>query len=160
MTRAHSVLGVAASFNTLSFVYFESGELRYWGNHPRSARTLEGAFKVSDRWLARCNPKLVIVPDYDGTAKGTYARALVETVVGATENRDTPWIKAQRQQAFANKYLEAAALALVFPQIATVVPKPRKPWDTEPYGIVLFEALAITHTWLWQNNQTVHALPQ
>ncbi len=159
MTRALSVLGAAASFNTLAFVYFESGELCYWGNHPRAARSYEGAVRVSDRWIARCNPKLVIVPDYDGTAKGEYARMLVEAVAGAAENHDTLCVKAQRQQAFANKYEEAAALALVFPQIAALVPKPRKPWDTEPYGILLFEALAITHTWLWRNNQTVHALP-
>lgn len=160
MTRALGVLGAAASFNALSFVYFESGELCYWGNHPRAARNLEGAVRISNRWLARCTPKLVIVPDYDGTAKGAYARALVEAVVGAAENRDIPCVKTQRRQTFANKYEEAAALALVFPQIAALVPKPRKPWDTEPYGILLFEALAITHNWLWRNNQTAHALPQ
>jgi len=160
MTEAPSVLGAAASFNTLSFVYFESGELCYWGSHPKAARTLEGAVRVSNGWITRCNPRLVIVPDYDGTTKGAYARTLVDAVAGVAENHNAPCVKAQRRQAFANKYEEAAALALVFPQIAALVPEPRKPWDTEPYGILLFEALALTHTWLWRNNQTVHALPQ
>ena len=158
MTNAFTVLGVAASFNMLSFVYFEAGELCYWGRHTKRTGTLDKAFAVADRWLAQYEPGLLIAPNYEGTTKGKYSRALIETVAGAAANRKITCVRTEREWLYGNKYEEASALGRLYPQIASLVPTPRKLGQNEPPGMVLFEALVITHTWLWRNSITSNEL--
>lgn len=160
MTRTLRVLGAAASFSELAFVYFEGGDLRYWGIYRRTVRSPDRAFALTLRWIDRYQPKLVIIPDYlEKSRKGQRARALIEVVATAADEEGVLCIRAERPQTARNKYEEAALLAVIFPELAPRVPPPRKPWDTERRGIILFEALAVTHNWLWQNNQGPPPLP-
>ena len=48
-----------------------------------------------------------------------------------------------REQEYANKYEEAAALGEQFPDLAPWVPKKRRFFDNEPRNTVLFEAVAL-----------------
>jgi len=41
-----------------------------------------------------------------------------------------------------NKHQIASRIALDFPVLETMVPKPRKPWDTEPGATAVFDAVA------------------
>lgn len=160
MRRALSVIGAAASFSELSFLYFEAGDLRYWRLHRKAAKSLDTAYALALKWIVKYQPMLVIVPDYgEKSRKGLHARALIEVVATAAENKGVVCIRAERPRTARNKYQEAALLAVVFPQIVPRVPPPRKAWDTERRGILLFEALAVTHHWLWQNNQGAPPLP-
>ena len=160
MTRTLRVLGAAASFSEVAFVYFEAGDLRYWGIHRRTVRTFDKAFALALRWIGKYEPLLVIVPDYgEKSRKGARARALIDVVAAAADHTSIVCIRAERPRTTTNKYEEAALLAVIFPQLAPRVPPPRKPWDTERRGIILFEAVAVTHNWLWQNNQGAPPLP-
>ena len=160
MTAPMRVLGAASSYSELAFVYFEGGNLRYWGIHRRALQSIEAGFTLSLRWIGRFDPMLVIVPDYgEESRKGQRARALVEIVAAAAADKGVACIRASRPKPRKNKYEEAALLALIFPQLAPRVPPPRKAWDPERRGVILFEAVGVTHTWLWQNREGTLPLP-
>jgi hypothetical protein len=151
MTRPKSVLGVAASFDALSFVYFRKGDLGDWGNSRKAAESIDAAFATTQQWVRRYRPQLVIVPAYgENSRKGRTSRALIEAVAAAAAATKTPCVRAERPQTFPSKYKEAASLANSFPQIAPLLPRPRRAWEIEPRNMLMFEALAITHSYLRQ----------
>lgn len=160
MTGELRVLGAAASYSELAFVYFEAHDLRYWSVHRRAVTSLDAGFALTLRWIGKFQPLRVIVPEYgESSRKGLRARALIEMVAAAADEQGITCIRAERPKPRKNKYEEAALLAVIFPQLAQRVPPPRKPWDTERRGIVLFEAVGVTHSWLWQNSEGTPPLP-
>lgn len=160
MTGELRVLGAAASYSELAFVYFEADDLRYWAVHRRAVTSLDAGLALTLRWIGKFQPLLVIVPEYgERSRKGVRARALVEAVAAASDDKGIACVRAERPKPRKNKYEEAALLALIFPQLAPRVPPPRKAWDSERRGVVLFEAVSVTHTWLWQNSQGTLPLP-
>jgi hypothetical protein len=57
-----------------------------------------------------------------------------------------------RECCYANKYVEADALAERYPDIAAWKPKKRRFFDNEPRNTVLFEALALADEVLLKSN--------
>lgn len=160
MSGVLRVLGAAASHSELAFVYFEASELRYWSVHRRAVTSIEAGTGLALRWIAKFRPMLVVVPHYETRSrKGPRARALVEAVASASVVEDVACVWAEPPKPRKNKYAEAASLALIFPQLAQRVPSARKAWDTERRGIILFEAVSVTHTWIWQNSEGTPPLP-
>lgn len=160
MTGPLRVLGAAASCSELAFVYLEAGDLTYWGVYRRAARDIESAGAMAGKWIDKFEPMLVIVPHYGKTSrKGVRARGLVEAVIAVADASDVVCIRAEQPKPRRNKYEYAARLAVIFPQLASRVPPPRRAWDSERRGIVLFEALAVAHDWLWRNTEDTSELP-
>jgi hypothetical protein len=94
----------------------------------------------------------VIVPAFENSRKGSTSRALIEAVVAAATESKTPCVRVERPRTFPSKHKEATALANSFPQIAHLLPRPRRAWEIEPRNMLMFEALAITHSHLRQNH--------
>jgi hypothetical protein len=148
-TGTSEVVGLAASFNMVSFVYFRRGDLGDWGNSRKAAESIDAGFAATSRWLVRYEPDVVIFPTYgEGSRKGRFTKALIEAAAAAAAQRGIPCERIERPRTFRSKQKEAEALARVFPQIAPLLPRPRRPWEVEPRNMLIFEALAITHSWL------------
>jgi hypothetical protein len=129
--------------------------LRCWGIHRRPLRKLDNAFGLTLRWIGKYEPMLMVVPDYEkGSRKGRRAQAIIEMVASAAAEREIACIRLARPKIVTNKYTEAASLAAIYPQLAPLVPLPRRTWDSERHGMLVFEAAAIVHDWLWRNDQS------
>ncbi|WP_457936067.1 hypothetical protein [Mesorhizobium sp. 10J20-29] len=120
-----------------------------WGNSRKAAESIDAAFAATQLWLSRYRPQLVIVPAYGAhSRKGRRSRALIEAVAATAAETKIPCIRVERPRTFPSKYKEAAALANVFPQVAPLLPRPRRAWEIEPRNMLMFEALAITYSYL------------
>lgn len=152
MTRALNVLGVAAKFNRISFVFFRHGDLGDWGDSYKGGKGIEGAYIAAEKWIRQYKPSLVVVPDYYGhkSRKGDLSRARIEAIVAAAEAHGLAVVRVQRPHRHRNKHREALMLANRYRQIEGWVPKYRRAWDDEPRTTLMFEALAVTHAYLMQ----------
>ena len=154
MTRAVNVLGVAAKFSGISFVFFRRGELGDWGNSYKRGQGIEGAYVAAEKWIRKYKPSLVVVPDYgDKSRKGDLSRARIEAVAAAAESHGLAVVRVQRPHKHRNKHREAVMLAGRYRQIEGWVPKYRRAWDDEPRTTLMFEALAVTHAFFVQNKK-------
>ncbi len=148
------MLGVAASFNRVAFVFFRSGDLGDWGNSQKGARSLDAAFEAATGWFRHFRPTLLVVPDYDERSrKGKYARALIEAIIASAHDGGIATVRVVRRRRHANKHKEAVALADRYRQLEGWVPKHRRAWEDEPRTTLMFEALAITHAYLMQRQR-------
>ncbi|WP_233557309.1 hypothetical protein [Rhodophyticola porphyridii] len=97
------------------------------------------------KWLARFEPDVVITEAIPGESrKGDRSRAITAALARvARDKADLLDVTMERVQAFPNKYDEAEALAIEFPELEPYLPKRRRLWETESPRTILFEAVAL-----------------
>jgi len=94
--------------------------------------------------IARHEPDLVVIEDPFGpTRKYGTSLGILYAIAQDLGDSAVPHRLVKREQAFANKYVEAQDLAQRFPQLAPWLPKSRLLWETETTETLYFEALAI-----------------
>jgi len=148
MDRHRRVLGVAVSSRKLGFAYLIDGELMDWGASRSASKSVEGTFALVTKWAVQYQPDILVAERVgDDSRKGSYTRQLIEAIESAALHADRPFESVTRPSEGQNKFVDAAALAKEFPQIAAWLPKPRKLWEPEPRNIIHFEALALARAW-------------
>ncbi|MCK0104267.1 hypothetical protein [Pseudohalocynthiibacter sp. F2068] len=142
--KRQRLLVVAVAYGKIASVFLIGGALKDW--HCSRAASLSPTKGRSFMRLsaARFEPDLVVTEDpYGPTRKAGRSKSVLYALAQELVDSATPHLLIQRDQGFANKYVEAQALAKRFPTIAPWLPKTPKIWDSEPVNTIYFEALSM-----------------
>lgn len=146
-------MGFAVGTGKVGFAYLVDGELMDWRLSIRASRSFDAAFKQALSWITYYRPELVVLEQIEADSrKGTHSQSLILAIESAANNANIDHVSMVRPSSGPNKYVDAAALAQEFPQIAPWLPHKRRLWETEPRNIIYFEALALAMAW-WRSSE-------
>src|SRR5882724_4871482 len=151
MTRIRRVMGIAIGTGKIGFAYLVDGELMDWKLSIEASRSEFAAFDQAQKWIGYYQVDILVLESPATSRRGAYALDLHAAVAKAAEALDAKVAFIDRGYAAANKYAEAAILAVEFPQVAPWLPDKRKLWEHEPRFIILFEALSLVWNW-WRSS--------
>jgi LmbE family N-acetylglucosaminyl deacetylase len=138
------LLAVAAATGRVAYVYLIGDRLMDWRISDRASESPEEATAHAKRWIETLQPDVVVTEDLTiAKRKGQNAKRLIEAVTDVADEAPILSVQVPREQAYENKYAEAASLAIHYPDLQPWVPKRRRFWDNEHRNTVLFEALAL-----------------
>ena len=138
------VLAFSAASGRIAYVYFERSRLRDLSLSSTASASPKNAAKFARRHIIRLNPDVVITEKIaKRSRKGAHTRALVQAMAREAASHEVLDVSIARVQHHANKYAEAESLAKRFPELKSVLPKPRRIWEKEPPALTYFEAAAL-----------------
>ena len=141
---ALKVLALAAATGRVAYVYLKGDRLADWRISEKASVSSVEAARATSRWIEVLRPD-VIVTEKTVTAakKGRRTKELIDAIAEVADQAELLAVRVEREHHYANKYAEAAALAVLYPDLQPWVPKPRRFFDNEHRNTVLFEALAL-----------------
>lgn len=149
------VLGVAAASTKLGHIFLIDGVPYDWGASKESSGSPQQAFEYTRKKIAYYRPDLLVTELVtDESKKGQYSRSLINMIAKAAQEANIKWCLVARNQAYANKYQEAQALAKRFPELKATLPGRRYWWQTEDPRMIIFEALALSLSIIDGTNET------
>lgn len=137
------VLAFAVATGRIGHALLIGERLMDWGLSKRASQNPDLAALHAKRLIDELKPDVVVteqVPRY--STKSAKTRAMIDTIAAIADRERLLGIRVTRPHDFPNKYAEAQHLGTKFPEIAAWVPRPRRLWEPEPRGTVLFEAIA------------------
>ncbi|WP_227284949.1 hypothetical protein [Boseongicola sp. H5] len=139
------MLSVAVASGKVGYALFVGQRLTDWGTSRIAGVSTRVASRMMARWLVRFQPDVVITESIPTSSrKGQRSREITAAMALVARNKDDLLdVTLERVQAFPNKYDEAEALAVEFPELEPYLPKRRRLWDTESPRTILFEAVAL-----------------
>jgi len=140
-------LGLAVGYRKIGIVVLKGEELHQW-HIARSAYDDLGKLKALVTSLIEAHhPNVVVIERTgEGCRKGEESQRRIAVIGELARERGKHVMEVPRQHEFENKYEEAAALALRYPDLERWVPEPVPCWENEPRRMIMFEALAMTDT--------------
>lgn len=118
--------------------------LTYWQVSVKAAESPAEAAAHVQTLINGFWPDVIVTEDASAVRhKGTETLALIAAIAKVAEDCDLLDVQVPRMQCFPNKYAEADALALRYPELAPWKPRKRRFYEAEPRNTVLFEALAL-----------------
>lgn len=146
-TERMRVLALAVAYGKLGYVLLIDGVLKDWHCSREASLEATRGRSLLRKVIARLEPDLVVIEDpHGGTRKFGKSRDVLLTLAQELTDSATPHQCVTREQSFANKYVEAEALAKRFPEIAPWLPNTPKIWESEPANTIYFEALSMAVT--------------
>ena len=141
------ILSIAAATGRIAYVYLIGDRLMDWRISDKASSSAQEAREASAHWIETLRPDVVVTEiPVSKTRKGDNTRQLIEAMAKVAEEADVLDVKVTREQSYANKYEEAAALAESYPELLPWVPRKRRFFDNEHRNTVLFEALALAQS--------------
>jgi archaeosine-15-forming tRNA-guanine transglycosylase len=141
---ALKLLAIAAVSRHVAYVYLIGDRLVDWRISDRASSSAEKASATVQSWINLLGPEVVVTEKVaSAVRKGRKAKAAIEAITGVAANNEVLDVSVNREQAFANKYLEADAIVADYPELRPWLPKKRLFYDNEPRNTVLFEAMAL-----------------
>jgi hypothetical protein len=144
-----TIVGIDPTHRGLAFVFFEQGRLLDWGTW----RDDENELALLDRVLDGCAADVLVLED--PTAPGCLRRPRVAQLLRNLEHhalrRGRTVIKVAREdvrqdwkaQGVKSKHAVATAIAERFPDLAMILPRPRKVYRSEDPRIQIFDAASL-----------------
>ena len=149
-TNTQRVLAVAARAGRVGFVVVDNGELIWWEASEKASEEKEidnaaaAAAALLREWITTYQPDCLVSENPDSaTNKSGKQIPILQALASVGEDLPIRNRLVQRKQLFANAYIEAKHLAKQFPELKGYLPKKPKIWQSEPYRLVIFEALAL-----------------
>ncbi len=147
MAASQRVLSIAAASGRVGYVLLVDRKIIATGLSRKASNNADDAATSAANWIEQLRPDVVITERVlKSSKKGRKTRAVIAAMARVAEIADVLHQQVVRGQSHANKFEEAADLVRDFPEIAHLLPKPRKPWDSEPKTTVYFEALSLALT--------------
>lgn len=141
------VLAVAAASGRVGYVVLDDMTASISGLSRKAATGPAEAAACAATWIEQFRPVMVITEKVPASSKkGERTRSIIAAISGVAETADVLNLAVIRAQVHRNKFEEAAALAEAHPELAHLLPKARRPWDSEPKAIIYFEALSLAHS--------------
>jgi hypothetical protein len=141
------ILAVAAATGRVAYVFLKGSRLIDWRISDAASASEEAARTLASQWIEALQPDVVVTEDpVSLTRKGTNTRLLIAAVAQAAAEAPLLDVQLERTQTFPNKYVEAAELAVHYPELLPWVPRKRRFFDNEHRNTVLFEALALAQS--------------
>ena len=128
----------------MAYVFLIDGQLKDWHCSRAASLSPPKGRSLLRRAVSRFEPDIVVTEDpFKPTRKYGSSKEILQALAQELMDSATPHNLVQRDQQFANKYVEAQDLAERFPAIAPWLPKTPKIWEAEPVGAIYFEALSM-----------------
>lgn len=144
MAARRRVLSIMAASGKVGYLLLENRRVVTKGLSRKASIGEAEAATSAAHWIEQLRPDVVVTEHIPKRSrKGANTRAVTDAIAGVAELADLRHVRVVRGHSHANKFVEAAALAKAFPELAPLLPAPRKPWDSEPKPIIYFEALAL-----------------
>lgn len=138
------VLAIAVATGRIGYVFFENDELVDWKMSKKASKSSRAARDQVQKWIAFFKPDVLVTEKIGKlTRKGDHAKQIIAAIAKVAADPELLDVSVTRVQHFKNKYEEARALAERFPVIASRVPREPKLWQSEPFGTIYFEAMAL-----------------
>ncbi len=138
------VLAIAVATGRIGYVFFIGDTLKEWKLSKKASRSTAEARKHVTKWIKFFKPDVVVTEKITKhSRKGDRAKGLIAAIARVAENHDLLDVSVTRIKAFKNKYEEARALVQRFPDLHPRLPKEPRIWQSEPFGTIYFEALAL-----------------
>ncbi len=142
--KSQRVLSVAARTKRIACVVIEDGLPITWDAVGKSIVTPDDAAKKLRQWIDDYRPDLLVSENPDtATKKGDVQIEILKAFATVGEDQPMRALVVRRRRKFKNVYEEAAAFGRQFPDLAGLVPRKAKPWESEGHNVVCFEALAL-----------------
>ncbi|MEM8971723.1 MAG: hypothetical protein AAGD43_06665 [Pseudomonadota bacterium] len=143
-SRPRHVLSIAVQATKLGHAFLIDDTPYDWDLSQRANRSTEASYDFTTATINYYQPELIITERISANPhKGEHAAALANCIWKAAQDSNVPWLCVDRVQRYANKYVEAHALANRFPELQPYLPKTRTLWDEEPRRMIIFEAVAL-----------------
>jgi hypothetical protein len=138
------LLAIAAASGKVGSVFLIGDTLTYWQVSVKAAESPAEAAAHAQSLINDFWPNVIVTEEPgDLQHKGTETLALIAAMARVAEDCGLLDVRVPRVQRFPNKYAEADALVLRYPELAPWKPVKRRFFQTEPRNTVLFEALAL-----------------
>ena len=139
------VLAVAAANRRVGYAYFQNNDLVYWTISTKAGEKPLDAVAVTQDLITRFAPDVLVSQKVTPSlTKSENTKKLIAAIARTGKHNGLVSIAVERQRKHKNKYVEAAALAQIFPQVADYLPQPRLLHHSkEPRNTVLFEAISL-----------------
>jgi hypothetical protein len=158
------ILSLSPCSRQVGYAYFENGQLVDWGiRNNHSGPILERMFKkglaIVGVLTVRFRPSAVILPAMEiRTRRANRQRFIRATHAILSSTQQSVAFCSDRQMK--NRFKEllgkrptiqriAVFLAGVFPELKPVIPKPRRPWESQDYWTPMFDAVARGYVWIY-----------
>lgn len=146
--KALEIMAVAAGSGRVAIVFLRGDRLLDWRVSEKAADSTDAAAEVATAWITRLHPAVFVTEDpASAPRKGEKARAIVVAMAEVARQKGCLTVKQARSKGI-SKQEEAARIVRRYPELAQWLPEPRRLWDTEPWNIVLFEAMALAEALL------------
>lgn len=147
MAPRQRVLTIAAASGRVGFVCLEDMTVQTWGLSRKASRSETEAAACAAAWIEQLRPDVVVTEKVSARSrKAARTRSVIAAIGDVADRADLLHICVPRWQGYPTKFVEAEELARVHPELAHLVPKPRRAWDPEPRTTVYFEALTLAHS--------------
>lgn len=148
LTRGKRVLALELRSTACAFAVLEGPErLVEWGSRGITADVSRFLPKLA-REVERYRPDVLVIEDAALTRKGERVKAHLVWAEQWAEDHELPWTAIARDDLLSwashlgtNKETRARGIAELFPELATLVPPPRKVWETEAGRLSVFVAI-------------------
>jgi len=138
------VLAVAARTKRIACVVIEDGLPITWDAAGTSALQPADAARKLRFWIEEFRPDVLVSENPDtATKKGRAQVGILRAFSAVGEEQAIRALVVRRRRRFKNIYEEAEAFGQQFPDLAGLVPRKAKPWESEGHNVVCFEALAL-----------------
>lgn len=148
----HRILAIDPSTKGFGFAVLEGNDrLVDWGVAGLWSKSDEEFLTRLEAMVDRYRPAIIAVEDTSSTRRGERAQRRIEAVVEYAELRDVHPILVSRSEVRssldlptdATKHEAAARIAELFPELGTLLPPERKPWQSEDERMNVFDAVAL-----------------
>lgn len=137
------LLAIAAASGKVGSVFLVGDTLTYWQVSVKAAESPADAAAHAQSLINDFWPDVIVTEEPGRRHKGTETLALIAAMAEVAEDCGLLDVRVPRVQRFPNKYAEADALVLRYPELAPWKPAKRRFFEAEPRNTVLFEALAL-----------------
>ncbi len=138
------VLAIAVATGRVGYVFFVDDQLTDWKMSRQASKSTAQAVGVVQQWIIDLRPGVVVTEKIHAAMhKGERTKDIIDAIAEIASHNYLLDVSVPRRQDYANKYEEAAALALQYPDIKPWLPPKRRFFDNEPRSTVLFEALSL-----------------
>lgn len=156
---AYRILAIAAGTGRVGCVFLIGGRLIDWWTSDKASRSPADAAELAKQWIAHYRPDAIVTEKASSAKmKGQAAKAVTAAIASvAADHVDVLDVSVVHTQEYRDKYVEAAALAVQYPDLEPWLPKRRRFFDREPRNIVIFEALALALIVIRQPTESIAA---
>lgn len=138
------LLALAVTHSRIGCVFLIGDQLVYWRISDRATRSRAKAVAWTQKLIDELRPDVMVTEKPEAASKkGAGTKVLIEAVAAVAPDNDLLGVSVVREQAYANKYEEAEAIAGRYPELEPWVPKKRRFFENEPRNTVIFEAMAL-----------------
>jgi hypothetical protein len=145
------VLAIDPYRRGFGFAVLEGIELIDWGLARLYSRKSEELLVRLDAMIRRYRPTLVCLEDVADDSRRTEATKRIESIVGYVALLDIPRALVSRDEIRvalgltnrATKFQAAEAVAQSYPELAVLLPRARRPWESENEKVNVFDAVEL-----------------